>query len=64
MSNMLPEPIPILKGKVAKEFIENDKKPLTKEQKEILAKSIEIFKQHPYVMKNDRQNHVEKVFKL
>ena len=45
---MIPEPIPILKGKAAEEFIKNDKKPITESQKEFLAESLEIFKQHPF----------------
>lgn len=48
MSNMIPEPIPILKGKAAEEFIKNDKKPITENQKEFLAESLKLFKRHPF----------------
>jgi len=48
MNNMLPEAIPVLRGKAAEEFIRNDKIPLTKEQKKFLAECLEIYKQHPF----------------
>jgi hypothetical protein len=44
---MIPEPIPILKGKNAEAFIKNDNKPITKSEKAFLAESLKIFKQHP-----------------
>ena len=39
--------MPTLKGKVAKEFIHQDKKPLSEEQKAFLRQCHEVYKQHP-----------------
>lgn len=39
--------MPTLKGKEAEKFIEQDKKPLTSEQKEHLKRCYEVYKKHP-----------------
>lgn len=44
---MIPEPIPVLKGKAAKEFISQDKKPLTEKQRKFLAEAVELYRKHP-----------------
>lgn len=44
---MLPEHMPILRGKEAKRFIKQDKKPLNSSQKNYLEKCREIYEKNP-----------------
>ena len=44
---MLPQHIPTLEGKDAERFVEQDKKPLSKEQKAHLNRCREVYKQNP-----------------
>ena len=44
---MLPEHMPILKAKSAEAFIEQDKKPLSDEQKAFLNECYEVYKKKP-----------------
>ena len=44
---MLPQHIPTLKGKEAKDFIDQDKKPLSKTEKAHILKCVEIYKKNP-----------------
>ncbi|KKL85942.1 hypothetical protein LCGC14_1949670 [marine sediment metagenome] len=44
---MLPEHMPVLEGKDAKRFIEQDKKPLSSKQKEYLKNCLEIYEKNP-----------------
>jgi len=39
--------MPVLEGEAAKKFIRQDKKPLSREQKEYLEKCREVYKRHP-----------------
>ncbi len=43
---MLPESIPILKGKAAEQFLEYDTKPLTTEEVKSLKRADEFFAKH------------------
>ena len=44
---MLPQHPPILVGKDAKRFIDQDKRPLTSEEKDDLRRCLEIYKKNP-----------------
>ena len=44
---MLPKHMPTLKGKDAEEFMKQDKKPLSSEQKAHLKKCLETYKKNP-----------------
>jgi hypothetical protein len=44
---MLPEPIPELKGKALEKFLEYDRRPLSKDEVELLRKADETFRKHP-----------------
>lgn len=44
---MLPNPPPILTGKDAKRFIEQDKKPLTQKQKDHIKECLELYLKKP-----------------
>jgi hypothetical protein len=41
---MKPEPMPVLKGKCAKEFVKRVEKPLSPEKVEIFKEADEVFK--------------------
>jgi hypothetical protein len=43
---MLPEPIPVLKGKAAEQFFEYDAKPLPDKEVEALAEADKFFAKH------------------
>ncbi len=44
---MLPEHMPVLKGKEAEDFIRQDKTPLTAQQKDFLKECREVYDKHP-----------------
>ena len=44
---MLPKHMPTLKDREAKKFIKQDKKPLSREQKEYLRKCLEVYEKNP-----------------
>jgi len=47
VNKMKPQHMPILEGKEAKKFIEQDKKPLSEKDKKHLEKCLEIYKNNP-----------------
>lgn len=44
---MRPKAVPVLTGKEAERFEEQDKKPLEKEQKDFLAECLALYKSNP-----------------
>jgi hypothetical protein len=44
---MLPKHMPTLEGKDANEFIRQDRKPLSRKQKEHLKKCLETYRKNP-----------------
>jgi len=44
---MRPKAVPVLTGKDAERFEEQDKKPLEKEQKDFLAECLALYKSNP-----------------